>query len=238
MMRWSWALVVGSLGFSSVGWAQAAHGVAEQNSTAREAVAAEQRDIRVGDVIMAPAVDPSPSEVRESDEAGATAESWRPGARGEREAKGAKQRWYGAPTLVVDGVSVALVLAGAGADGSASAGLAAMAVPGYLLGGPIVHAVNGHGWRAGGSLLLRGGGSIAGLMLSAAATDCAHDGGTCVEDLAVGLALGSVVAIAIDLSLLHWEDVPAPEPQRSGASLMPQLAFDRERVVVGASGTF
>lgn len=228
----TWLLSVGICAISSAGWAQDGGGVAPQNRAPAAPVAAQQQDIRVGDVILAPAVEPWPSDADAPTE---QEEAWRPGNPQPHlgRERASTRRWYGLPTLLLDAGSAGLIGVGAIAPKSDAGILMGVGALTYVAGGPVVHLMNQHWWRFGGSLLLRGGLPIATTLL--VAQGCIGMG-DCADNVVTGLVLGSVAASVIDLSLLHWE-AKEPKPQSSG-SFVPQLALDRRSVLFGASGSF
>jgi hypothetical protein len=77
---------------------------------------------------------------------------------------------------------------------------------GYLLGGPAVHAFNGNGRKAIGSLAMRAGFPLLGATLGAAAaeSDCqGSDEMFCgLGHVAVGMMAGMVTASVIDAAVL------------------------------------
>jgi hypothetical protein len=125
--------------------------------------------------------------------------------------------WYGAPILVTDlvaaGMGVAALAFTQDHSESATTVFALGAVSTYLLGGPIVHGVQGEGNRVVGSAALRVlapiGGGLAGLLIAAPfAQACgSNDGHYCslervMVGTAVGFGVGVVTASAIDIGLL------------------------------------
>jgi hypothetical protein len=161
-------------------------------------------------------------------------------------------KWYGAPMLVSDLLSTTSWGIAAGTStspnnaGAAFAGLAGFP---YLLTSPVVHAMHGHGWRAVGSVLLRASLAAAGLVVGVGATscnECFFEGS--FTGAIVGVAVGGLVAMAIDDGLLAWE--PPDPPRPAHASLRPPalqwlptmgVAYDSRSAAVptfGVAGSF
>jgi len=114
----------------------------------------------------------------------------------------------------------------------------------YALGPPIVHAANGHGGRALGSLTLRVGlpliGGLVGASLDAPPScapnvqgnDSFCDGSFPGNGLAKGLALGAVAAMALDTWLL------ARPERRPARGWSPNASALRGGASFGVSGAF
>jgi hypothetical protein len=137
--------------------------------------------------------------------------------------------------LILDGTAAALIALGSAMPKDALGALIAVGSATYLLGGPIVHAARGNWGRSAGSLLLRAGTPLAGAVLGA--SFCVPDSGDCIEGVLALATIGMLTAAALDLSLLHWEPLPAPKPTASG-TITPQLTFDRQSLTLGAATTF
>lgn len=158
-----------------------------------------------------------------------------------------EQRWYGWQILVVDGAADALAIATVATHrgGTYPTTLAgySLAAGGYLFGGPIVHAVHGHGWRTLGSLGLRVGaplgGALLGLLGGAVGTrpSGVDEGGLATIFLGVvGLSVGVIAAQVLDPVLLGSEDVPQPQPAPVTLRVVPQV--DAHSVGLGVVGGF
>jgi hypothetical protein len=145
--------------------------------------------------------------------------------------------WYGGPAVVADlASSGALVLAfGLEAKGLTWTGGATLAVAlgGLGFGAPVNHVANGHLGRAWGSLSLRLGGVVAGVLvagITGAATHCQVFGGeenpngSCSgAALGVAFAIPMLAAIALDDGLLARGPAldRAPTPRtRAGRELL------------------
>jgi hypothetical protein len=142
-------------------------------------------------------------------------------------------RWYGWQGLGCDLVALAFVSAGAALENTPAndpyeKGLIAAGAGVYLLGGPLVHQLNGNTVAGSKSLALRLGlpllGAGAGYVLGSGAPG--DDGPSIQLGLAlIGAASGGVVAVLIDDLVLGrdhprahgstWS--PAVSPSRSGA---------------------
>jgi hypothetical protein len=77
---------------------------------------------------------------------------------------------------------------------------------GFLLAGPVIHALHGRLGAAGGSLLLRTGGPLASALLGLGI--CAAGEGDddrleeCADGAAIGFVLGSIVSLGVDYFVL------------------------------------
>jgi hypothetical protein len=187
-----------------------------------EGVVAEQHPIRVGDTIMAPAI-----EARTEEEPGTIR---RPGST-RTAAPPPKRHWYGLPTLALDGSAYVLLATAATKEKSAPA-LLPMSLPTYALGGPIVHASRGNWGRAGLSLLTRLGLPVFGAVVGYGG--CSYDQGNCVSSTVSVAIVGMVVASFIDVVGMSWEPAEPPE----APLLQPALSLGRDSAWVGASGAF
>ena len=152
------------------------------------------------------------------------------GQTGAGEAPDESRHWYGAPMLVLDFLSTTAVVGGIlSNDGRAAVPLATLGSAVYLAGGPVVHATEGRGFAALGSLGLRIGGPLAlmgtGLLISVPMVNSCKGGGD--EDglcgLAyvvlggIGLIAGAVTAAIVDDTALAWKyGSPEKKPQTAG----------------------
>lgn len=151
--------------------------------------------------------------------------------------------WYGDQILYVDGALVLLALPTLG-----------VTLIGYPLGGPIVHLAYENYGRAAGSLALRVGVPMVGVIATAAVA-CRRppsdpqypyddgDSGMCaVMAVVIGAPLGAMVATAIDSAVLAWADEPEPEPLRdtseTGLRITPTFAPTVGGASVGVVGVF
>jgi len=141
-----------------------------------------------------------------------------------------QRRWYGYQTLLVDGASIAALFANPG-----------LGAGGLILGGPAVHTANGHVGKAFGSLGLRVGAPIAGIMAGAALEGAASGGCSdewgCLGGAAIGFFVGGVSAIVIDSAVLANDDVPASERGPSIA-LKPTISIGKRDLAAGLTGWF
>jgi hypothetical protein len=147
-----------------------------------------------------------------------------------------EERWYGWQTLTTDGASFLLaIVAGASSDSFEGAGaIAVLSLGGYLLGGPSVHFAHENPGRAFGSLALRGGLPLAFGAVGVQLESCQDGEFLCgVGGAVLGGLLGIVSAIAIDASLLGWEQVPVEVEAPSIG-----VALGRERALIVTRGTF
>jgi hypothetical protein len=121
-----------------------------------------------------------------------------------------ERKWYGWQILISDGASAAMFLGSIGGESS----LIASGAVGYLVVPPIIHAAHRRGGVGWGSLGIRVGTPLLGLMVASASES---DSGT-----AVGLAIGMMGAIAIDAAALAWER-RATIPSRHAPAAHPEL---------------
>lgn len=125
------------------------------------------------------------------------------------EGGGTHRVWYGWQNLLVDVGAFGIAAVG-GSLHSDEALLVGAA--GYLVGGPLVHAGNGHGAKALGSFGLRAGLPVLGAFVALGlAGDCSGDscGGEAAVYRGFGGFIGLVGAIIIDDAFLAVEDVPS-----------------------------
>jgi hypothetical protein len=147
-------------------------------------------------------------------------------------------RWYGFELLAADALSLTAMYAGA------ASGTDALAVPGVVglfVAAPLVHAVEGNGGRALGSLGVRLVLPIAGAALASWDYDRNDkgDGCDCMGGALAtfgGFALGLVSAMAVDALVLGWER-EAPPPRKQ-LSLVPTVAVTPGGGGVGLAGRF
>lgn len=140
--------------------------------------------------------------------------------------------WYGWQTLAADGTSLLALPIVAGVTQSGALG--GVAVGGYFLAPPIIHAAHGRWGIFGASLGLRVAMPLIGGFLGAAADgDCRGD--LCIPvGAALGVAVGALGAVALDASLLSYETTPVDvryrgEQRKPGhVSWSPSIAPRRE----------
>lgn len=127
------------------------------------------------------------------------------------------QGWYGSSLLAVDalGLGFGLFSLGRVDDGDRIDDVVALGVSHYLVsmfGAPWVHGANGHWLRALGSFGLRS--LTPGLLAAGGLVGyCAASGGSdgCTgQGAAFGLALGSLLAATIDVTVLAWDEHRTP----------------------------
>lgn len=145
-------------------------------------------------------------------------------------------RWQ---IAAADAASIALVLSQSRSVSTAGAFV-------YLLGGPVIHALNGEGNRTAGSLALRITlplvGALAGAKLFDRRTSCAGDDIDCYsDDLAgafVGFGVGALGAMIIDTALVARPHVVHKEPQRAAQTWVPQITVTPHQKTVGVLARF
>ncbi len=220
---------MGRVGSLALAVSLVARGASAQDSDASVAgapsqearVAGEQQhDVRVGDVIMAPALE-------EPDVAEATEQR--------EKATASETRWYGTPILIGDGIAYTCLFSAMAIDESkAYSILMPPFVLGYALIGPITHAARGNWGRTGLSVLTRAGLPLTGLILGA--SGCRGDGGdSCVDAVVGGLVVGMLAATAVDTAWIAREPVPQAVPR---VTLEPLVSVGPQHAFVGAAGVF
>jgi hypothetical protein len=222
-MRWqAWGLGVGLLGISGGVLAQelppapppptAADAPATQPA---DSVAEPPQSVKVGDVIMAPAL---------RDEGGEEPSR----------AKAAEKHWYGGPILLTDGIAYGSLALGFEVEKTAPGALPIGGLT-YALGGPIVHLVHGNWGRSAISVGARVALPIVGLAIGAN-TDDGYDGSSGGTDrmgaLLGGVLIGMVAATLVDAGLLAYE------PVAESPTVAPTVSLGKDHAVVGAAGTF
>jgi hypothetical protein len=169
---------------------------------------------------------------------------------------GAATRWYGAPAVAADVTEVVLLYAvtryandfgnthhvdGFDAPGAKTA--AELLVVSTLLSGAVVHGLNHHGGRAAGSIAMRAGAMLAGVVGAGAyvfGRSCPnYEDAFCPTDptiLAVLLTGPSLAAMAIDDAFLARETVPAAAPAKT--SWTPTLRIQSGLAMLGMGASF
>ena len=137
-------------------------------------------------------------------------------------------RWYGGSILAGDALGYAAL--GGALLAPKSVGFLAITGAGVLLvNGPIQHVWRYRWGTAAASFGMRVGLGLAGAVGGALACD----GDTCSAGPLIGLlTLGMVTATSIDAAALAYEPVPA------SVGVTPTLSVARDRVVLGAVGSF
>lgn len=142
---------------------------------------------------------------------------------------GPTRTWYGSEVLGADALALSMFVVAAQQD---SGTFAALGLGTYLLGGGVVHVVEGRGGTAVASVGLRAGAPIVGGALGLL-TCTSGDGLGCLGKLGVGLLGGVVTAITIDAGVFAYKDVPPKQPTWS-----PQASFSKGRGLLGITGRF
>lgn len=144
---------------------------------------------------------------------------------------------YWRTTATIDALGIGTIIAGGLAEGEGGRDTptsnALIAIGGLTatLGAPLVHLARGHGERAIGSLLLRGGLAGVGMVVGVGA-NAGCEGFLCeLEYIGYGMIGGLVVASILDSALLTTERSWTP-------AWTPQIAASAEGVRVGAAWTW
>jgi hypothetical protein len=147
-----------------------------------------------------------------------------------------RRKWYGWQTLIADGASFVLIVAGAGADSPDDSGdtMVTMGLLGYEFAPGIVHFAHGNPGRGFASFGMRLGMPLAGAFLGAAtASGC--DGFQCeFGGAALGLLLGMGGAIAIDAAVFAYDDAESSDDD--DARLVPLLGLSPRSAWLGLGG--
>ena len=160
--------------------------------------------------------------------------------------------WYGWQTLIADGAALTLFVGGAALSDTGSGGRTAAILPlalggsAFFLGTPTIHATHGNWGTAAGSLGLRVALPLLGTEIGAGIDRCGvgyDESELCpVGGMAFGALIGLGTAMGIDAALLSYEHASTPASNSAPApvtiSAMPYAFADRNRAVLGLSGTF
>jgi hypothetical protein len=147
-----------------------------------------------------------------------------------------ERHWYGAQTLIADGLSVGLFVLGAKAESTSTMVIGAT---GIVLASPFIHWSHGKVATGFGSLALRVIPPIVGalLLFDGIGSSDAKEPRNSTES-----AIGSVILIAwiptavtVDAAALAYEERPVETAQ---TRWMPSFTLVRGGATVGASGTF
>jgi hypothetical protein len=163
-------------------------------------------------------------------------------ARGEEPAREppVEPHWYGGSVLLADGLSLGLFAGGAAVTPS----LAIAGAAGWVLAAPIIHASHAGFGHAAGSLGLRLGLPLLGMLLGAAAVDgCWREpnaSDACEAGMEVGgFMLGAVVAEILDVAWLARDEHPiASPPAPSHPTVQFALTPRSGGAVLGLGGSF
>jgi len=147
--------------------------------------------------------------------------------------------WYGWQTLAADAGAASLIGAAFATNGSASVATALTGLGVYLVGAPIVHAVNGRGETAAGDIGLRLVTPFVGAMFGAAALSCTGMLNGICEGVGagVGLLVGAGVAAVLDASLLAYRKRIVDRPS-AGLTWTPTVSVAPQGMTAGVGGAF
>ncbi len=149
-----------------------------------------------------------------------------PARAAETSAESAPRTWYGYQGLFADG--------GAIAGGIATGGT--LFVPAYLLGAPVVHAIHGRTRRGLLDLGLRLGMPLAGaIVLGGSEYLVTRNRGVPLRTFSlIGAAGGAVAAMALDATVLAWDDPSASK--KSAFTISPSVRFFGKEKTLGLVG--
>lgn len=151
-------------------------------------------------------------------------------------------KWYGWQTIIAD--AAALTFMGGTVmtvkDRTAPMGFFILGTGTYALGAPIVHWSQGEVGRGFASLGMRIAlPTLVGLTANQMSRGCEGRNGwidLCREGrTAVGILVGSVLAMVFDSAALAWKEVPRP---RQEARILPSLDVNGGGAKVGLQGSF
>jgi hypothetical protein len=116
--------------------------------------------------------------------------------------------WYGWQTLASDGAALTLIVGGGVLASQVEQGGYVVAMGGlvYLVGAPVVHFTHERAGAGLGSLGMRAGLPLLGAAIGASAEDCSGEFLCGLAGAFIGFFVGSSAAIAIDASLLAYEE--------------------------------
>lgn len=143
--------------------------------------------------------------------------------------------WYGAYTLVADGV---LLVAGTGLALSDQPQLGvSIAVAGLALAGPIVHWAHGEGNRGFLALGVNAGSTLVGGLLGMGVGLAAGGGFAALAFSVIGGGVGLLTGVVIDVAALSYQEAPR---RRFGSNflLAPDLRLGSGGGTVGVVGAF
>jgi hypothetical protein len=140
---------------------------------------------------------------------------------------------YGLQILAMDGVGIALLVAGGSSD-SEALGTIGLLTMGF--GPAVVHAAHGHADSAVASALMRPALTIGGVYMGAAMADCGgdHDEFLCgLGEAMIGGLIGYGTSVAIDASYLARSRRTTRTPR-----WIPTASASSSGVHLGVAGTF
>ncbi len=142
-----------------------------------------------------------------------------------RRSMSTRSRWYGWQTLIADGASILGVPTVAGVTKAEP--VAWLAVAGYFLATPIIHAAHRRVGIGLGSLGLRVAMPLAGAGIGLLTTGgCSRE--LCSIPILVGAAAGGLGAIALDAAALAYEDEDE-EQENDAVAAPPRAVAQRTR---------
>ncbi len=168
-----------------------------------------------------------------------------PGAEAKLEPKH-ERHWYGYQTLIADGAGQVLALVALTTDNKGlESTLGPVPLTSYVLTPGIIHIAHRNIGKGIGDVGLRVGapvvGALAGILIADGRLDDLDVGGAVMGILGASIGVGA--AIAIDASVLAWEDdSPAPlatrAPAKSAVSVIPSIGPTKNGFAAGLHGTF
>jgi hypothetical protein len=127
------------------------------------------------------------------------------------------RHWYGAQTLVVDGIADVLLVTSLATDNVPTAVAGGLI---YGWGPPVVHFAHRHAGRGFGSFGIRVALPLVGALIStSAASGCSRTEDCWDRTVNIGLGAGFLSAAAIDAAFLAWEPQPSRYARASGAGI-------------------
>lgn len=145
-----------------------------------------------------------------------------------REPPLSRRTWYGWQSITADGLATAMIMGG---SGWTLAGIGT-----YVLGGPIIHLTHGHVLRSVGSLGLRIGAPLMGVVVGCSAS--ARSESSCDIGALVGSLVGLAAASAVDASFAYDAEPHRPMPATASASIAPTFVATRHGGTIALQGVF
>jgi len=154
------------------------------------------------------------------------------------------RRWYGWQTFSADGIAAGFFFAGVADDHNAP--LLGVSGVTFAVGAPVVHLSHGQWEMALGSVGLRVVGPLLGAVIGSTqdgeTSSDTSGGNTSAKWTTTGVAIGGLVASAVDGLLLAYDARPGPisAPVRNQLlkiELSPHLALTPHGLAIGLSGS-
>lgn len=157
-----------------------------------------------------------------------------------------RRRWYGWQTFSVDGVAAGFLLGAVAANGNTA--LYGCSAVSFVAGGPIVHLAHGQWEMALGSAGTRIVAPLLGAVIGSQFDGAVHStgsgqtSGSSSKWTTTGVAIGGLLASAIDGLIFAYDVTPTPNAERRHTQLFdieatPNLVATNHILMIGVSGT-